>query len=132
MTSNLTPPRKHIGAHSELVACAFLFREGYEVFRNISACGLADLAAWKDSKLWLIDVKSGSPGAFAGGANRLSPEQRRAGVVSLCVDENGRCAFNPIQEQLNNHPPKLNTLLKAADLVTMIEKNPHLMGPSNQ
>jgi hypothetical protein len=118
-------PRKHLGAHSELVACAFLLREGYEVFRNISSCGLADLVAWKAAtssergELWLIDVKSGS-----GGAVRLTPEQRRVGVIPLCVDENDHCTFNPKLEQLN--PPKLNTLLKSADLISLIEKNSHV------
>jgi hypothetical protein len=106
--------QKHLGAHSELVACAFLLREGFEVFRNISDRGQADLVAWKDGKLWPVDVKSGS-----GGATRLTPEQRRAGVVSLCVDENGHCTFEPAQEQLRNQPKKLNALLKAADVIAL-------------
>ena len=28
--------KKHKGAHSELIACAYLLHEGYEVFRNVS------------------------------------------------------------------------------------------------
>lgn len=110
----MTALRKHLAAHSELVACAFLLRDGFEVFRNISDRGQADLVAWKDGKLWPVDVKSGS-----GGAARLKPEQRRAGVVSLCVDEDGHCTFDPVQEELRSRPPKLNSLLKAADVIAL-------------
>jgi hypothetical protein len=80
-------PPKHRGAHAELIACAHLLREGYEVFRNISACGIADLVAWKDGKLWPVDVKSGSAGA------RLTQEQVQAGVVPLYVDKDDQCIF---------------------------------------
>jgi Holliday junction resolvase-like predicted endonuclease len=38
---------KHKGAHSELVACAWLLRQGYEVFRNISDRGIIDIIAIK-------------------------------------------------------------------------------------
>lgn len=79
----LPPPGKHKGAHSELIACAWLLAEGYEVFRNISPYGLADIIAWKDGKMLLLDVKST--------VAHLSPEQLAVGVVPLVVSASGRC-----------------------------------------
>jgi hypothetical protein len=42
---------KHRGAHSELTACAFLLSEGYEVYRNVSQHGYADLIAIKERQV---------------------------------------------------------------------------------
>ena len=49
-----------LGAQSELLAAAWLMELGYEVFRNVSPCGPADLIAWKRGTLdkHLIDVKT--------------------------------------------------------------------------
>lgn len=54
--------KKHRGALSELQACSFLIKEGYEVFRNVSPHGLVDLIARNPTtkELILIDVKTGS------------------------------------------------------------------------
>ena len=38
---------KHKGSLAELQACAWLLKQGYEVFRNVSQCGVADLVAWQ-------------------------------------------------------------------------------------
>lgn len=47
------------GAQGELIACAWLLGLGFEVFRNVSASGPADIIAWhRDSdKAHFIDVK---------------------------------------------------------------------------
>ena len=37
---------KHTETHNELLAAAWLLRQGYEVFRNVSANGLIDLVAY--------------------------------------------------------------------------------------
>jgi len=75
--------RKHIGALAEIIACEWLFREGYEVFRNISAVGLADYIAWKPGQLPVpIDVK----GIVANTAVKASETQRVVGVKILLVD----------------------------------------------
>ncbi len=49
-----------VGARSELLAAAWLMELGYEVFRNVSPCGPADLVAWKrgTEAKYLIDVKT--------------------------------------------------------------------------
>jgi hypothetical protein len=85
------PPAKHRGAHAELIACAWLLEQGYEVFRNVSACGSADLIACKDGELLRIDVSSGRRTARMGFYRHLRPEQKRDGVTFLYVDERGRC-----------------------------------------
>jgi Holliday junction resolvase len=78
---------KHRGAISELIACAWLLEQGYEVFRNVSACGLADLVAFKDGATLLIDVKTANKGARV----PLKPEQFAAGVVAIYVKTDGDC-----------------------------------------
>jgi hypothetical protein len=77
---------KHRTAQTELMACVFLLGEGYEVFRNISCHGAADLIACKGDVVLRIDVKSGR-------APKLTPEQEKDGVIILHVDDNGRCEF---------------------------------------
>lgn len=47
------------GAQGELIAAAWLIGLGYQVFRNVSACGPADLVAWWPGEMpLLIDVKA--------------------------------------------------------------------------
>lgn len=82
--------RKHRGAYSELIACAFLLDQGYEVFRNVSAHGLGDLVAWKDGKFTVFDVKTVSAGG-GGSAIRLLQAQIDAGIQRINVHDDGRC-----------------------------------------
>ena len=35
--------KKHRGAWAELVACGWLLKEGYEVYRNVSPHGVCDI-----------------------------------------------------------------------------------------
>jgi hypothetical protein len=71
---------KHRGAQSELLACAWLFDQSYEVYRNTSAVGIADLAVYNPSTgdWFLVDVKTGS---WAQGTE----EQRIHGIRLLGV-----------------------------------------------
>jgi hypothetical protein len=74
-----------IGALSELAACAWLLRRGYEVFRNVSPNGPADLVAWRPGyDPILVDVKT-LGGADPNIKNRLSPTQQGLGVRVLGV-----------------------------------------------
>ena len=79
----MLPPGKHKGAHSELIACAWLLTQGYEVFRNVSGDGLTDVIAQKGGRILLLDVKSGG--------TPLSKEQIEAGVLALRVSSSGHC-----------------------------------------
>jgi hypothetical protein len=81
-------PKKHRGAHNELLACAFLLNEGYEVFRNVSPCGWADLIAYKEGKFLRIDVKG------ARNIKGLELRQKRDGVTGLVVKDDGTCEFH--------------------------------------
>ena len=50
---------KHKGSLAELLACAWLLKQGYEVFRNVSQHGVADLIAWRENGLpMFIEVRS--------------------------------------------------------------------------
>ena len=55
---NINKPK--LGAVSELELCAHYLREGYEVFRNVSNNGPADLIIWKpeNGELHIVDVKT--------------------------------------------------------------------------
>jgi hypothetical protein len=83
---------KHRGAQTELIACAHLLGEGFEVFRNISAFGSADLVAWKGDEVLPIDVKSSKNGG-------LTEDQIREGVILLRINENGHCELDPDRER---------------------------------
>lgn len=52
--------RHHKGAYSEMAACMWLLKQGYEVFRNISCTGPIDIVAWnrKTGEFFPYDVKS--------------------------------------------------------------------------
>ena len=77
--------KKHFGSRNELIACAWLLEQGYEVFRNVSAHGLVDIIAMKDGKTYHFDVK--------GGQTKLSETQVAMGVKRLTV-ANGMCAID--------------------------------------
>ena len=73
---------KHLGSRSELVACAWLLSQGYsEVLRNVSSCGLVDIAAVKDGRVYLFDGEERpavqlSPAAESPGCARTDRARR--------------------------------------------------------
>jgi hypothetical protein len=85
--------RKHQGARSELLACAWLLAEGYEVFRNISQHGHADIIALKDGKAFYFDVKTSRMGRN-NPARRLSSKQVAEGILPLVVTGAGECSID--------------------------------------
>lgn len=50
----MSPNKK--GSIAELVACNWLMLNGYDVYKNLSAWGAADIVALKDNETLLIDV----------------------------------------------------------------------------
>jgi hypothetical protein len=94
MPSAPLPPilgRKHKGAHSELVACAWLLSRGYEVFRNVSQHGKVDVIAIRDGVVMYIDVKTACT-TKNGYANR-TPPPCGSGLVYLLVKLDGSCEW---------------------------------------
>lgn len=87
---------KHKGAASELIALIWLLNEGYEVFRNVSAHGIADMIAVKDGEMLKIDVKTGRPlmtkegGYTCVGATK---EQIKNDIKILVVDGENKKVF---------------------------------------
>src|SRR6266576_607934 len=73
-----------IGAWGELLVAADLLRRNYEVFRNISPNGLADLIASRGGKTIRIQVKVGSYGY---------PGQTAAYDVLARVDKDGKVLY---------------------------------------
>lgn len=50
--------RKHVGVWSEMIACAWLISDGFDVFKNVSFYGMTDIVAHKENKFTKIDVKT--------------------------------------------------------------------------
>jgi Holliday junction resolvase-like predicted endonuclease len=92
---------KHKGALAELQACAWLLRHGYEVFRNISQCGVADLIAWKPGEPpILIDVRKvhytvASDGKSCSIALPKIPRHPDVSYFYVCA-KTGNCSFDRI------------------------------------
>ncbi len=123
--------KKHRGAHSELVATAWLLSQGYEVFRNVSPHGIADVIAVNfaaGEHLW-IDVKTSNHIAAPDGSimercdsSRLTGEQQHCGVRRLIVTRDGNCHW--VEEKPVKGPkpqckaPGCTELSKAAGLST--------------
>jgi hypothetical protein len=81
---------KHRGAHSELTACLWLLEQGYEVFRNISQHGIADVVAFRGDEILKIDVKTLGPPSVRGRPLQ-GPDQD--GVAFVYV-RNGDCELD--------------------------------------
>jgi len=85
---------KHIGARNELLACAWLLAQGYEVFRNVSNHGIVDIVGMQGGGFTRFDVKTAGVGL-----RRLSPEQIAANVHLLIVHSDGSCQIIPPEIQ---------------------------------
>jgi len=48
------------GAHSELVACAYLLRKGYDVYRAVNWTAKANLVAVRGDEILRVQVKTGA------------------------------------------------------------------------
>ncbi len=54
-----------VGAQSELLVCADLLNQGFEVYRNVSPTGATDLVAIKKPYVFMVQVKTKSCGRSA-------------------------------------------------------------------
>lgn len=79
--------KKHKGSLSEHIACIWLLKQGYEVFRNISQAGIADILAFKDDEIIKIDVKTAMVNQKSGTVYCSGPseDQKKQGVRLLMV-----------------------------------------------
>jgi hypothetical protein len=83
---------KHQGSLSELTACAWLLRQGYEVFRNVSTHGYVNVIAFdpKSRLTLMLDIKTRGKGQMT--PPMATREQHRLGVKFLLVDrDTGVC-----------------------------------------
>jgi hypothetical protein len=78
--------KKYRGAHSELIACSWLIAQGYEVFRNVSHHGPADVVAIKNGECFLFDVKTGP-------CATVTDEQHKLSVGLVNVSRDGTCVM---------------------------------------
>lgn len=82
------------GAHNELIAAAWLLKNGYAVFRNVSAHGPVDLIAMKDAQITLIDVKAAISYKGKMLAPYLTEKQITMGVKAMAVFPDGSCELD--------------------------------------
>lgn len=89
-------PTKHKGAHSELVATAWLIEQGYEVFRNVSQHGAVDLI-YRDpasGALTPVDVTTGSVHTRQDGSRCVYFAKNKLGKgPRVLVVTDGQCAW---------------------------------------
>lgn len=94
---------KHRGAQAELTACAWLLTEGYEVFRNVSAHGVADIVAIKGADTLRINVRAVSDWRDKSLPASLPEDQIAQGIVGLYVFSDGRCDLD-LERRYQKHP----------------------------
>ena len=88
------------GDFAETDSILWLWKKGYEVFKNASCTGLADLVAYKNNEIILIDVKTASFQRHKKEGNNLTKnggrtkQQKEAEVRLLQYDPFSRdCRF---------------------------------------
>lgn len=81
--------RKHRGSWAEMIACAWLLQQGYEVFRNVSQHGACDMIALKDGAFTKFDVKCKAGLTI----QRLKQCQVDDGVILLAVGTSGEVSI---------------------------------------
>ena len=79
-----------MGALGELVAAAWLMKQGYEVFQNVAASGPADLVAWKPDtgEIHFVDAKMSKRTVLPSGEEELKyykGEHAKKGIRYLLV-----------------------------------------------
>ena len=97
------------GVISEMVACAWLSAQGYDVFRNTSPYGDADIVIRNGSKLTAVDVKTGVNADGRGylpGNRRMQAAQIASGVEILYVFPDGHCAWGRAIDPKYGQPPE--------------------------
>jgi len=99
MGLSLTMHAKHKGSLAELLACAWLLKQGYEVFRNVSQHGKADLIVWRGNGLpQLVEVRTavirprvdGKSCSVARASKSCHPDVRFLYVLT----DTGECGFD--------------------------------------
>lgn len=91
-----------IGDISELQACVWLLKQGYEVFRNVGSSGPLDLIAMKDGHIILIDVKKLNLLQYGNIALNTKGEKRMASFRAsiLYVTDAGDCFWSPCADTM--------------------------------
>jgi len=98
VSEQIGPQTKHRGGHSELMACAWLLSNGYEVFRNVSQHGEIDIIALRGGKVFYLDCKYVAVATYGKTKRPLLPKDRiLMGILPIYVWEDGTVEidFNP-------------------------------------
>lgn len=111
--AHVVKQKKLRGGYSEIVACAWLLENGYEVFRNVADRGAIDLIAIRGKECILIDVKTiniiYAPEGIRVTNQTLKAHQVAMGIVPLYVTDEGVCGWSTaaIRDKLNGEPEAL-------------------------
>ena len=83
-----------VGARSELLVCADLLSQGFQVYRNVSPTGVTDLVAIKKSYVFMVQVKTKSCGRTAFYGNDVVAVVQ-GGIHYFVREKEWLEAFNP-------------------------------------
>ena len=90
--------RMHRGALSEFIDIQYLLERGYDVFRNVSQHGMADIVAidFSVGHIFPIDVKTAhhSDNGIELPKRKLTPEQVQSGVSLMQVTHFGGVSWD--------------------------------------
>lgn len=88
------------GSINEHLATVWLMKEGYDVFRNVSPVGRADLIAvkWDEGEWLAVDVKShgynpNGDGVLGEAQKKQADEYRNSNIKYLIVGDDGSCCW---------------------------------------
>jgi len=95
----ILPRNKNRGAVNELLVCADLMENGFEVFRSVSQSASCDIAILSDSKLYRIEVTTGvwTRGGFL---NSVPHDRNKYDVLAIVI---GRDVFYKKEPKANHH-----------------------------
>lgn len=104
------------GSINELIVCCYYLKKGYEVYRNVSPTGKADIVIWdKKNPPILIDVKMVTINTHVNGDVSIRvPNSTVRGVKTIGVSENGEVfKENEIRDSSGLRITRLNEAGKA-------------------
>ena len=90
---NETTKQIRRGAISELIACAWFLAQGYDVFRNVSPHGDADIVVRKDGRTIPVDIKSARPTGELGANRKHQAAIIARGIEVVYVFRDGKCKW---------------------------------------
>ena len=82
-----------VGAIAELETSSDLMSKGYSVFRALSPACFCDLIAFKDNKLFRVEVKTGYMSDVNGKITNPITKKENYDILSIYIRQKNKCFF---------------------------------------